>query len=194
LDQYRKKNKSIVGFPGAESYKDDEAFFKACDFLIPAAVEKSVNKFNAERINCKILAEAANGPTTVGGEQILTRKGVQILPDILLNAGGVTCSYFEWLKNLEHKELGLLIRRWETQSKKQLFDMLSSNFNQKEVDKLKGPSERDLVYSGLEEIMCNTMKNVIDVSQKEDISLRIAAYKIAIMRVHNNYQDSGVYI
>lgn len=72
--------------------------------------------------------------------------------------------------------------------------MLSSNYHETDIEKLKGPSERDLVYSGLEEIMCSTMKNVIEVSQKEDLSLRIAAYKIAIMRVHNNYQNSGVYI
>jgi len=76
LDAYRKKNKSIVGFPGAENFKDDEAFYKPCDFLIPAAIEKSVHKYNAERLNCKILAEAANGPTTVAGEQILTKKGI----------------------------------------------------------------------------------------------------------------------
>ena len=72
--------------------------------------------------------------------------------------------------------------------------MLSNFQSKEEVDKIKGPSERDLVYSGLEEIMCSTMKNVISVSQKEDLSLRIAAYKIAILRVHNSYVDSGIYI
>jgi glutamate dehydrogenase (NAD(P)+) len=72
--------------------------------------------------------------------------------------------------------------------------MLSDSYNVEEIEKLKGPSERDLVYSGLEEIMCSTMKNVIEISQKEELSIRIAAYKIAIMRVHNNYQNSGVYI
>ncbi len=75
-----------------------------------------------------------------------------------------------------------------------MFDLLSLNHNKDEIEKLKGPSERDLVYSGLEEIMCSTIQNVVNVSQKEDISLRIAAYKIAIMRVHKNYEDSGVYV
>ncbi len=198
LEKYKIQHKTLYGFPGAESFKVEEdhekVLCKPCDILIPAAIEKSININNADKLNCKVLAEAANGPTTVGASKILEKKNVLILPDLVLNAGGVTVSYFEWLKNLEHKELGLLIRRYETQSKKQLYDMLSDNYQKEEIEKLKGPSERDLVYSGLEEIMCSTMKNVISVSQKEEISLRIAAYKIAILRVHENYHNSGVYI
>jgi len=200
LDQYRKKNKSIVGFPGAESYKDDEAFFKACDFLIPAAVEKSVNKFNAERINCKILAEAANGPTTVGGEQILTRKGVQILPDILLNAGGVTCSYFEWLKNLEHVRPGRLEKRWEEKAKKNLLKLINQKLKLDENEPLtaeqenllRGASEIDLVYSGLEEVMCSAVEETKKTAKEKKISYRMAAYVNAIQKIHVCYQDSGI--
>jgi glutamate dehydrogenase (NAD(P)+) len=198
LEKYKNQHKTLYGYPGSESFQieDDheKVLCKPCDILIPAAIEKSINVNNADKLNCKVLAEAANGPTTVGASKILEKKNVLILPDLVLNAGGVTVSYFEWLKNLEHKELGLLIRRYETQSKKQLYDILSDNYQKEEVEKLKGPSERDLVYSGLEEIMCSTMKNVISVSQKEELSLRIAAYKIAILRVHENYHNSGVYI
>lgn len=116
LEDYKNKNKTLYGYPNAkESYNIDEnptdILHKKCDILIPAAVEKSINMFNADKLNCKLLGEAANGPTTVAAAQILEKKGVLIIPDLVLNAGGVTVSYFEWLKNLEHKELGLLIRR-----------------------------------------------------------------------------------
>lgn len=116
LETYKIKHKTLHGFPKAkESYNMDQnpgdVLHKPCDILIPAAIEKSINMYNADKLNCKILGEAANGPTTVAASQILEKKNVLIIPDLVLNAGGVTVSYFEWLKNLEHKELGLLIRR-----------------------------------------------------------------------------------
>jgi len=199
LIQYKNQHKTLAGYKGCtESYSEKEDFhqvmFKQCDIVIPAAVERSVHMENADKLQCKILAEAANGPTTVMGSEILERRNILVIPDLVLNSGGVTVSYFEWLKNLEHKQLGLLIRRYEHQSKKQLYDMLSVSYNKEEVEKLKGPSERDLVYSGLEEIMCNTMKEVISLSQKENLSLRIAAYKIAILRIYNIYLEAGITI
>jgi glutamate dehydrogenase (NAD(P)+) len=117
LENYKIKHKTLDGFPGArESYNQDQnpsdILHKPCDILIPAAIEKSINMYNADKLNCTVLAEAANGPTTVAANRILEKKNVLILPDLVLNAGGVTVSYFEWLKNLEHKELGLLIRRY----------------------------------------------------------------------------------
>lgn len=81
--------------------------------FIPAALEQTLNAGNADRFNCKIIAEAANGPTTMKAEDILVAKGVKFLPDVLLNAGGVTVSYFEWLKNLDHIRPGRMTRRWE---------------------------------------------------------------------------------
>lgn len=196
---FKNKNKTLAGFPGAtEDYCSTEDFnqilCKECDVLIPAAVERVINMYNSDKIQCKILAEAANGPTTVAGNEILEKRNILVIPDLVLNAGGVTVSYFEWLKNLEHKQLGLLIRRYENQSKKQLYELLSVNYNKEDVEKLKGPSERDLVYSGLEEIMCNTMKDVVNLSQKTDLSLRLAAYKIAIRRIYNIYMESALAI
>lgn len=120
VNEYKMANKTLHGFKSSgktiETYDKTDNFFsvmeKECDVLIPAATERSVNIGNADRLKCKIIAEAANGPTTVGAEDILEKKNICIIPDLVLNAGGVTVSYFEWLKNLEHKQLGLLIRRY----------------------------------------------------------------------------------
>jgi glutamate dehydrogenase (NAD(P)+) len=116
LIQYKNQHKTLAGYKGAtECFSEKQDFlsvmFKPCDILIPAAVEQSIHIGNAEKINCKILGEAANGPTTVSANHVLQDKNILVVPDLVLNAGGVTVSYFEWLKNLEHKQLGLLIRR-----------------------------------------------------------------------------------
>jgi glutamate dehydrogenase (NAD(P)+) len=116
LIQYKNQHKTLAGFKGAtESYSEKQEFmqvmYKECDILIPAATEQVVHLGNANLIKCKILGEAANGPTTVIGNKIIEAKNILVIPDLVLNAGGVTVSYFEWLKNLEHKQLGLLIRR-----------------------------------------------------------------------------------
>jgi glutamate dehydrogenase (NAD(P)+) len=197
---YKNQNKTLQGFPGAtESYKDDgtnsfkEVIYQPCDIFIPAAIESVINKNNVSKLNCKILAEAANGPITYAADDYLNDKNILVLPDIILNAGGVIVSYFEWLKNLEHKQLGLLLRRYEQQSKKQLYDMLSLQLHRKEdLEKLKGPSERDLVYSSLEEIMYTTMREVVITSTRLDSSLRIAAYKLAIKRIYQIYEESSM--
>jgi glutamate dehydrogenase (NAD(P)+) len=197
---YKNQHKTLEGFPGAlESYPDgdnksfEKVMYYPCDILIPAAIESVINKKNVSKLNCRILAEAANGPTTEAADRYLNENNVLVIPDIVLSGGGVIVSYFEWLKNLEHKQLGLLLRRYEHQSKKQLYEMLSIQLNQKEdLDKLKGPSERELVYSGLEDIMCNTIRDVLVTSQRIDSSLRIAAYKIAIKRIYQVYDESAM--
>jgi len=116
LKAYHLKNKTLAGYPHAKesvTEKDEiqKMLHKKCDVLIPAALEREINLSNAHLIQCKILGEAANGPTTIGANKVLEERGIMIVPDLVLNASGVTCSYFEWLKNLEHKQLGLLIKR-----------------------------------------------------------------------------------
>lgn len=201
LKNYHVQHGTLAGYSKAvESYSDPKeiknVMYKECDIFIPAALEREVNLSNVHKIKCKILAEAANGPTTIGANKYLEEHKVLVIPDLVLNASGVTCSYFEWLKNLEHKQLGLLIKRYETQSKKQLFEMLNQGKEQtkEDMELLKGPSERDLVYSGLEEVMANTMDEVVKLAQKEKISLRIAAYKIAIMKIYHIYEETGIHI
>jgi glutamate dehydrogenase (NAD(P)+) len=130
-------------------------FHLLSDFFIPAAFERSININNAHRFETKLIVEAANGPTTMEGERVLINKGIQFLPDILCNAGGVTVSYFEWLKNLDHVRPGRMQRKWEEKTKKNLLDVIvkatglpEERFDRKAL--LEGATELDIVYAGLE--------------------------------------------
>jgi len=197
LLEFRRNKGTLLDFPGSESYRDDSAFYKPCDFAIPAAVEKSINKLNAGKLQCKVLAEAANGPTTLAAEDILTKRGILVLPDILLNAGGVTVSYFEWLKNLDHMRPGRLVKRWEEKSKQNLLQVIANKtgqeikLNAEEAKLLRGASELDIVYSGLEEVMCAAVEETVGTSKRLNVPFRIAAYVNAIMKVHKVYEESG---
>ena len=194
---YKNEKGTLKGFPGAESWTPEEqnplaVMENECDILIPAAVEKSINLGNANKVKCKLVAEAANGPTTFEANKVLESRGIVVLPDLVLNAGGVTVSYFEWLKNIDHKEMGLLYRRYERQSKQAMVKMFHPTAKDDEIIALDGATEKQIVYSGLEEIMCNTVKNMFVVSEKENISLRDAAYKISIEKVVKVYETAGI--
>lgn len=167
------------------------------DFFIPAALEKSININNADRFNTKLIVEAANGPTTLEGEQKLIQKGVHFLPDILCNAGGVTVSYFEWLKNLDHVRPGRMTRKWEEKSKKNLIDVIikatglpEERFDRSEL--LEGATELDIVYAGLEEIMSSATNEVIATALDKKIDLRTAAFVNAINKIHEFYSITGI--
>jgi len=111
--EHRKNNRSILNFPGATNLeKTSDALEMDCDILIPAALENVINGENATRIKAKIIGEAANGPLTPDADEILSLKGIVVVPDMYLNAGGVTVSYFEWLKNLSHVRYGRMEKRF----------------------------------------------------------------------------------
>lgn len=131
LHQYklRSKTKGVYGYPGAKSFEDESAIYEQCDFFIPAALEKAINVNNANKFQTKLIVEAANGPTTLEGEEILINKGIYFLPDILCNAGGVTVSYFEWLKNLDHVRPGRMQRKWEEKTKDNLINVIQQATN-----------------------------------------------------------------
>src|SRR5690606_32351194 len=123
--EHRKNTGSILNFKGAKNIENtQEALELDCDILIPAALENQITEKNAKRIKAKIIAEAANGPTTPGAEKILTAKGTLLLPDMYINAGGVTVSYFEWLKNLSHVRFGRLEKRFEEASNRNIVETI----------------------------------------------------------------------
>ena len=167
LKEYHKRKGTILGFEGAERQLEHEVhrlMEEESDILVPAAMERSIHKGNADRIKAKLICEGANGPTTPAAEAILGAKGIAILPDILTNSGGVSVSYFEWLKNLAHVGFGKLTRRWEERGKQGLLAKLSiagidtSDANESVLSK--GATEKDLVYSGLEDTICKGLDEV----------------------------------
>lgn len=127
---------TLEGFPGAtETEVTDPTKFllKACDFLVPAAVEKSLHKKNAGVIQCKAVFEGANGPTTFAAQEIFTERNIVCIPDLLANGGGVTCSYFEWLKNLEHISPGKMTKKYEEKSQMRLLKIMGYDFEDQEI-------------------------------------------------------------
>lgn len=175
-----------------------------CDILIPAALEGVINLSNADRIKAPLIIEAANGPVTAGADEILRSKGTVIIPDMYANAGGVTVSYFEWVKNLSHIRFGRMQRRQEearhlliVSELERLSDHLgdawsmTSDFKEKY---LKGADELELVRSGLDDTMRGAYQAMHNVwRSREDVTdLRTAAYIVAIERVAASYQAKGL--
>lgn len=185
---------TLVGFPGAKETetKNPTLFLeKKADFLIPAAVEKSLHKGNAEKIQVKGIIEGANGPTTYAAEQIFIKRGIICAPDLLANGGGVTCSYFEWLKNLEHVAPGKMTKKYEEKSQQRLLAIMGYDIKDSEIS---GATEVDIVYSGLEEIMCTAVKQNWDFAVKKNLSFRDACLVNAITKVYNSYKENGIMI
>ncbi len=199
--QHRKKTGSILDFPGAQNFeKNTDALEYDCDILIPAALENVINAENAPRVKARIIGEAANGPLTPEADEILVNKGVLVIPDLYLNAGGVTVSYFEWLKNLSHVRYGRLEKRFtegqNTLIVEQIEELTGKKVSgaQKEL-LLHGPDEVDLVRSGLEETMINATHEIMECwKANPDIrDMRTAAFVVAINKVGTSYQELGIF-
>ena len=165
---HRRETHSILDFPGAENIlPSSDTLERECDILIPAALENQITETNAPRIQAKIVAEAANGPVTAQAEDILSARGVWIIPDVYLNAGGVTVSYFEWLKNLSHVNLGRMGKRFEQSAfdrilhtVERLTDTWLPEAERRSI--VHGADEIDLVNSGLEETMITAYHQIYE--------------------------------
>jgi glutamate dehydrogenase (NAD(P)+) len=198
---HRKKSGSILDFPGATNFeKSGDALEMECDILIPAALENVINGNNADKIKAKIVGEAANGPLTPEADEILNAKGVLIVPDMYLNAGGVTVSYFEWLKNLSHVRYGRLEKRFNENMNHRIVDQLegltgkSMNVGDRELI-VHGADEVDLVRSGLEETMIAATREIVGIWQSNPAipDMRTAAYVCAINKVATSYAELGLF-
>jgi glutamate dehydrogenase (NAD(P)+) len=200
LNQFKRETGSIKNFPGAETRPPGAIWDVPCDILIPAALENQITLENCDRIRAKVLAEAANGPTTPGAEESLLARGVFIIPDIYLNAGGVTVSYFEWGKNLSHMRFGRLQKHLEEMRNQKLVGTIEKMIG-KEVpaeDKrllVRGPEEIDLVNSGLAETMVTAYRRIREtyLTDVPNESLRTAAFILAIGQVARTYEELGVF-
>ncbi|MEP7272677.1 MAG: glutamate dehydrogenase, partial [Acidobacteriota bacterium] len=197
---HRKATGSILHFPGATNLGSAEALELECDVLIPAALENQISLGNADRIRAKIVLEGANGPTTPEAEEILIRKGILIIPDIYANAGGVTVSYFEWLKNLSHVRFGRMGKRYEEAEERRLLQAIETatghQFSESERAALvHGADELDLVNSGLEETMAVAYQEILEIRRRrpEIGSLRTAAFVNAIDKVARSYAELGIF-
>lgn len=201
LYQYRTANKSVHGYPhGKVIKKSISALELPCDILVPAALEKQITIDNAAKIQAKIVAEAANGPITPAAEQILLKKGVMIIPDIYVNAGGVTVSYFEWLKNLSHVRFGRLQKRFEEQTQRNFIKLVEDMTGKKVPFELSskiihGADEIDLVSSGLEETMIKAYRDIREFKKaNRGVSdLRTAAFAVSINKIRDSYYAMGIF-
>ncbi|MCP3664887.1 MAG: Glu/Leu/Phe/Val dehydrogenase [Gammaproteobacteria bacterium] len=194
LEKYWKENGTFEGYPKAleSNVTDPQSFMeKECDILAPCATQKSIHMDNAPKLNCKVIVEGANGPTTFIAEEILLDRGIICVPDALVNGGGVTVSYFEWLKNLDHVAPGRLTKKYEEKSQKMLLDKLGIDYDPNAIS---GASELDIVYSGLEEIMTEATRENWLYAIEHDICFRDACLARAIMKIYDHFQHSGIMV
>lgn len=198
---HRKTTGSILNFPGASNFsKNTDALEAPCDILIPAALENVINIDNADKVQAKIIGEAANGPLTPEADDILNKKGVLVVPDMYLNAGGVTVSYFEWLKNLSHVSYGRLEKRFMENQNSNIVSQIEVMTGNKVTENQRkllvhGPDEIDLVRSGLEDTMIKATNEILDCwKQHPEIKdMRTAAFVVAINKVGTSYLELGIF-
>ncbi len=201
--RHRREHGTILTYPDVEVFgKEDRRTVMEfeCDILVPAALENQITAENARDVNAKIIAEAANGPVTAGGDEILAQRGIVVIPDIYLNAGGVTVSYFEWLKNLSHMRFGRLEKRFDESAYRRILEQIEATtgkaINEKVKDQIaRGADEIDLVRSGLEETMITGFQGIYKLyREKEGIKdLRTAAFALAISKISNDYIALGIW-
>jgi glutamate dehydrogenase (NAD(P)+) len=171
---------AVAGFPGAKEISNEDLLAIPCDILIPAALENQIRADNAERIQARVVVEAANGPTTPAADQILFGRGIPVLPDILANAGGVTVSYYEWVQNIENEqwdeeEVNAKLLRKMNRSTDSVLEMQST------------------INESLSEIEARRPAAAHNGGPLETVDLRTAAYVLAVRRVAEVTLQRGIW-
>jgi glutamate dehydrogenase (NAD(P)+) len=195
--QHFRRSGKIEGFPGATFVKDGRSVLTApCDILVPAALEEQICDDNVDKIQAKLVVEAANGPTTSSAAKRLSERGVAVLPDIYANAGGVTVSYFEWNKNLAHMRFGRMSKRTDEDRDVKIIhaieQLAGKSLDETKVAELaRGAGEIDLVRAGLDDTMRDALSEIREARQRYKTDFRTAAYIVAIQKVAKSNQDLG---
>ena len=199
--QNRRKTGTILNFPNAKNFaKNMDALEMDCDILIPAALENVIDEENAPKVKAKLIGEAANGPLTPEADEVFAQRGTLVVPDMYLNAGGVTVSYFEWLKNLSHVRYGRMEKRFTENMNAHIIGQIEG-LSGKKIDTeekefiMHGADEVDLVYSGLEETMITATREIMEVwkSNPQIPDMRTAAFVVAINKVGTSYAELGIF-
>jgi glutamate dehydrogenase (NAD(P)+) len=197
---HRRATGSLLGFPGAENLEHRDAGLELnCDILVPAALEHAITMENAPRIKAKIVAEAANGPVSADASRYFHDHGVMVVPDVFISAGGVTVSYFEWLKNLQHVRFGRMEKRFEERAARQILNAIEhatgSSFSEDQINHFAhGADEVDLVTSGLEETMIKAYHQIREIKERHPgIDLRTASMISAIDKIAAVYRHRGIF-
>ncbi|PCJ40943.1 MAG: glutamate dehydrogenase [SAR86 cluster bacterium] len=201
LKQHINEHGTIKGYPDATFTENGHSALELqCDILIPAAMEAQITDANVDRINTKLIVEAANGPVTFSADEKLRSRGVTILPDAYVNAGGVTVSYFEWVRNLSHIRFGRMERRFDEARGQHLITAMES-VSQKQLpdwirnEIVRGADELDLVRSGLDDTMRLAYKELSEARMENPgvDDFRTASYVVAVKKIARSYTDIGVY-
>lgn len=197
LIEFFQKNKSINN-PKLGEFKNNpsELLELDCDILIPAALENAITIDNVDKIKTKLIIEAANGPISFEADQKLFEKGVMIIPDIYVNAGGVVVSYFEWVKDISHIRFGRVEKRFQEQKILDIIDLIDKKTNTKtDFDTIKkiihGADEEDLAFSGLEDSMRNAFIEIYNAKKQIKRSFRDSAYYVSLKKIRNFYTVEG---
>ena len=201
LHQHRLQKGSITGFAGAKTIKDGNSVLEQeCDILVPAALENQIYKENAPKIKAKIIAEGANVPVTSAAEDILNKKGILVMPDMYVNAGGVVVSYFEWLKNLSHVRFGRMDKRFEEGTNTRLVNTIEQLTGKSltAADRAfiaRGADEEDLVNSGLEDTMISSYNTIMEhyYGNPKVKDMRTAAFVSSIDKIAQSYLSLGIF-
>ena len=197
LIEFYKTNKTINN-PKLGKFKNNpsELLELDCDILIPAALENAITIDNVDKIKTKLIIEAANGPISFEADQKLFEKGVMIIPDIYVNAGGVVVSYFEWVKDISHIRFGRVEKRFQEQKILDIIDLIDKKTNTKtDFETIKnivhGADEEDLAFSGLEDSMRNAFIEIYNAKKQIKRSFRDSAYYVSLKKIRNFYTVEG---